>query len=119
MGDPLRRRPLVPPGLVSLEFGRTNQVLNATSNAAYQGCRRAIVPGATVVQATAAAQSSLSAGFISGAVITVNPTTITSTTTTVTVTVAVALNTNSWIGQTFTKGVVVTRACTLTREKTN
>jgi len=103
----------------SVELGRANQVLNATANAAYQGCRRAIIPGATTATVQAAAQNMLDAGLIKKATITINPATITNSTTTVTVTVSVPMNDNSWIGQTFTKGSVVTRACTLTRERTN
>ena len=103
----------------AVEFGRANQVLNATSNAAYQGCRAAIIPGGTSSVATTAAQNYLSASLISGATITVNPSTITNTTTVITVTVSVPMNQNSWIGQSFMAGKTVTRACTLTREKTN
>ncbi|MBA4018896.1 MAG: transporter [Pirellula sp.] len=103
----------------AIEFARANQILNATANASYQGCRAAIIPGATVTSTTAAARKYLNAGLISTATISVNPSTITNTTTTVTVTVSVPLDSNSWIGQTFTRGKSVTRSCTLTREKTN
>lgn len=103
----------------SIEFSRASQIFNATSNAAYQGCRAAIVPGATAAAATAGAQAYLNAALITGATITVNPSSITNTTTTVTVTVSVPMNANTWIGQSFMAGKTVTRACTLTREKTN
>lgn len=103
----------------SIEFARANQVMNATSNAAYHGCRRAIVPGATSATVVTAAQGVLNAGLVKNATITVNPSTITNTTLTVTVTVAVPMNSNNWVGQTFMGGKTVTRSCTLTREKTN
>ncbi|MGC3967926.1 MAG: TadE/TadG family type IV pilus assembly protein [Pirellulales bacterium] len=103
----------------AIEFARSNQILNTTSNAAYQGCRASIIPGATSATVTAEAKKYLDAGLISSATITVNPSTITNTTTAVTVTVSVPLNSNTWIGQTFTAGKTVTRSCTLTREKTN
>lgn len=102
-----------------LEFGRAHQVKNAVVHAAYEGCRRAIVPGATAAQAVAAAKSVLDAGLISGATFTVNPSNITNTTTTVSMTVAVPLAPNMWAAQWFTSGVTVSRTCTLTREKTN
>lgn len=103
----------------SVEFGRANQVLNATSNAAYQGCRAAIIPGGTASTASTAATNYLAANLITGATITVNPSTITNTTTVITVTVSVPMNANSWVGQSFMAGKNVVRACTLTREKTN
>ena len=103
----------------AVEFGRANQILNATSNAAYQGCRAAIIPGGTAAMAISAANATLSAGLISGATVTVNPSTITNSTTSITVTVVVPLNSNTWVTQFFTLGKSVTRACTLTREKTN
>ncbi len=103
----------------AVEFSRLNQVVNATANAAYAGCRRLIVPGATVANATTEAQAMLTAGLINGATITVSPNPITSTTTTVTVTVAVPMNSNGWTPASFTKNMTITRSCTLTREKTN
>src|SRR5690606_16732889 len=56
-----------------VEFGRANQVNNAVGYAAYQGCRAAIVPGATSAQAIAAAQTVLATGQIGDATVTVNP----------------------------------------------
>ncbi len=103
----------------AIEYARVNQIVNAASFAAYQGCRRAIIPGATAANATSAAQTILSAGMVSGSTITINPSTITNTTSTVTVTVAINLDNNAWFIPTFTRGMTITRACTLTREKTN
>lgn len=103
----------------AIEFGRANQIMNAVALSSYQGCRRAIVPGATAANTTAAVNTVLSANLVSGATIVINPTTITNATEEVTVTVTVNLSTNAWITPTFTSGKTVTRACTLTREKTN
>jgi hypothetical protein len=103
----------------AVEFARLNQVVNGSAMAAYAGCRRLIVPGATAANATTEAQSILSAGLINGGTVTVTPSTITSTTTTVTVTVAVPMNSNGWTPPSFTKNMTITRACTMTREKTN
>lgn len=103
----------------AIEFARLNQVVNATANAAYAGCRKAIIPGATVANASTSAQAILSANFINGATITVNPSSLSSSTTTVTVTIAVPVNSNSWSVTAFSKNMTITRSCTLTREKTN
>jgi Flp pilus assembly protein TadG len=103
----------------AIEFARANQIMNAVALSSYQGCRRAIVPGATATNTTAAVDSVLSANLVKGATITINPTTITNATEEVTVTVSVNLSTNAWITPTFTKNKSITRSCTLTREKTN
>lgn len=105
--------------LGSIEIARANQTANATAYAAYQGCRRAIVPGATAANATAAAQSVLTANMIKGATITCNPSTITNATTTVTVQVSVPLSSNGWVVPKFTSGKTINRSCTMTRERTN
>jgi Flp pilus assembly protein TadG len=103
----------------AIEFARANQIMNAVALSSYQGCRRAIVPGATATNTTAAVNTVLTANMVSGATITINPTTITNATDEVTVTVSVNLSTNAWITPTFTKNKSITRSCTLTREKTN
>jgi Flp pilus assembly protein TadG len=101
----------------SIEFGRANMVLNATANAAYQGARRAIVPGATSAQAISAANATLTASSVKSATVTVSPSTISTTTQTVSVTVSVPLNANSWMSAFFTKNISISRSCTLTRER--
>lgn len=106
--------------LAAVEFARANQALNAVSNAAYQGCRAGIVPGATATAAQAAAQKNIDAALLAGSTITVTPANITNTTTEVTVSVSVPLAQNSWMIKLFyTSGSTITRSCTLTREKTN
>lgn len=103
----------------AIEFARCNQIINAVALSSYQGCRRAIVPGATNANTTAAVNTVLGANLISGATVTINPATITNATEEVTVTVSVNINNNAWITPTFTAGKTITRSCTLTREKTN
>ncbi|MCE9606941.1 MAG: pilus assembly protein [Planctomycetia bacterium] len=103
----------------AIEFARCNQIVNAVALSSYQGCRRAIVPGATAANTTAAVNTVLSANLITGGTVTINPTTITNATTTVTVTVSVNLTNNAWITPKFTSAGTITRSCTLTREKTN
>lgn len=106
--------------LAAVEYARANQALNAVSNAAYQGCRAGIVPGATASTASAAAKVNLDTALLTGAVITVTPSNITNTTPEVTVNVSVPLAQNSWLIKLFfTNGTTINRTCTLTREKTN
>jgi Flp pilus assembly protein TadG len=101
----------------SIEYGRAHMVLNATANAAYQGARRAMVPGATSSQVITTANATLTASSVKSATVTVSPSTILTTTTTVSVTVSVPLNSNIWIGSFFTKNMTIARTCTLSREK--
>lgn len=103
----------------SIEFGRANQIKNAVPYAAYQGCRRAIVPGARADQAIAASQTVLTSARITKGTISVTPSAITNATKTVTVTVSVNLDENAWTTAWFTRGMTVTRSCTFTREQTN
>lgn len=105
--------------VASIEFARANQVKNVAAFSAYQGCRQAIIPGATAAGATSATQQALTASSITGSTITVNPSTIDSNTTTVTVTVSVQMNNVGWITPRFTKNATITRSCTLTRENAN
>ena len=102
----------------SIEFARANQVRNAAAFSAYEGCRRAIIPGGTATAATASAQKVLDSNFIGSGTITVTPSTITDTTKTVTVSVAINLESVGWITPKFTQTKSITRSCTLTREKT-
>jgi Flp pilus assembly protein TadG len=103
----------------SIEFARANQIMNATANAAYQGCRAAIIPGATATTINNAVQKMLAAGLITGQTVTINPSAITNATSTVTVTITVPMNSNTWLGQVYMNNKTVVRSCTLTREKTN
>ncbi len=103
----------------SMEFARANQVKNATAFSAYQGCRQAIIPGGTAAAANSAVQQVLDANSIAGSTISVTPSTITDSTTTITVVVSVNLDSVGWIASMFTQGKIITRSCTLTREKTN
>lgn len=102
--------------LMSVEAARLNTLRNTIENAAYEGARRGIVPGAVVadVQATAAAvMNTVGAKNVS---ITTTPSTITDSTATLTVTIDVPLSSNSWIGRTTSKHMI--RSCTLSRERT-
>lgn len=103
----------------SVEFSRFNMIRNAAANAAYEGCRRATVPGATAAQAQASANSILTAASISGSTVTVSPGTIATDTKIITVTVSVPTAANSWVAAAFFKDAAISRSCTLTRERTS
>ena len=60
----------------AVEFMRVNTIVNTSENAAYEGARTGIVPGATAADAIAAAQSILNAIGTRNAVVSVEPATI-------------------------------------------
>jgi Flp pilus assembly protein TadG len=100
----------------SFDYSRTNTVLHTIDNAAYEGCRRGIVPGASASDVTAAANSVLNAASIQGATVTVTPSVITATTTNVTVTIDVPINQNAYITPTFVRDLRFRASYTLSRE---
>src|SRR5262249_7794819 len=99
-----------------IEFARVSQVSNAIAYAAYSGCRQGIITGGTASAVTAATQKVLTTFGITGATISVSPSSITSLTTAVTVTVQVPMDKNSWVAAVFTSGQKITRGCTLTSQ---
>ena len=105
--------------LSAIEFMRVNTIVNTSENAAYEGARTGIVPGATAADAIAAAQEMLDVIGTRSAVVTVEPETIQTDTPEITVTIQVPLNANSFIAPRFFLGKTLTKACTLSREITN
>jgi Flp pilus assembly protein TadG len=100
----------------SVEFMRVNTIVNSAENAAYEGARAGIVPGAKAKEVRAAARSMMTAIGVRGSKITVNPSTIQQDTPEITVTVEVPLDRNSFIGPRYFLGDTLTKTCTLTRE---
>ena len=100
----------------SIEFMRVNTIVNSAENAAYEGARAGIVPGAKANEVRAAARSMMSAIGVRGARIRVNPSTIEQDTPEITVTVEVPLDRNSFISPRYFLGDTLTKTCTLTRE---
>jgi len=98
------------------EFGRMTMMRASIANAAYEGARRASVPGSTASQASQAAVSVLSASGISSSTVTVNPTVFDASTRDVTVTVAVRYADNAWISAMFVGNATLQRSCTMSRE---
>ncbi len=101
----------------SLEFSRVNMIRQTVENSVYEGCRRGIVPGATAADVVEAAQFVLNATSISGAQVTVDPTTITEDTKNVSVSVVVPLNTNSWVAPFFFVDKQISSSLTMRRER--
>ncbi|RLS34369.1 MAG: pilus assembly protein [Planctomycetota bacterium] len=101
---------------LSIEAARLNTLRNTLENAAYEGARRAIVPGASSTDIQTSVLSILRSINAKNAVVTINPATLGNSTGPVTVTVDVPIASNSWVGQTSSRHMI--RACTLLRERT-
>lgn len=101
------------------EFARVNMLRHTLANAAYEGSRRGIVPGATSANVQSAAQAVLNATSANGATITVSPTTITDNTAQVSTTVSLSMASNSWIVPKWFSGKTLTSTSLLNREQYN
>ena len=101
----------------AIEFSRVNAIRHSVANAAYEGARRGVVPGATETDTQSAATAILTAVCVRDAVVTVNPSVITEDTSEITVTIDVPLNQNTWITPKFFRDDILTSSCTLTREE--
>jgi len=88
--------------LASFEFGWLNVLRHTSDNAAYEAARYAMVPGGTAAEAKAKANSILNIIGARGAVVTVNPATITTTTKEVTVSIDIPLKKNALVVPKFT-----------------
>ena len=86
----------------SIEFGRMNMLRHAAHNAAYEGARHAVVPGASSADAIGKANDMLAAVGAYGGSVVVNPTSIDNDTNQVKVTVTLPMNQNGWILPRFT-----------------
>ncbi len=100
----------------AIEFARLNMLINTMENAAYEGARRGIVPGATVANVEAESEAILQAVGAVNAHVVVTPAVLTNQSPDVTVRISIPLDDNAWVAPRFTKSVVVTRSCTLNRE---
>ena len=99
-----------------IEFSRLAMLTNTAENAAYEGCRAAIIPGGTAEKARAAASRLMTSVGGVNPTITVTPAVILETADEVTVEVRLQLNQNGWITPLFTKDKVLIKRCKLTRE---
>jgi Flp pilus assembly protein TadG len=100
-----------------IEFGRMVMVQQILTNAAREGARVAILPGATTAQVNTTVNTYLTAGAISGASTTVNPNPPSSATygSAVTVTVSVPFKSVSWTPAPFFLGGTTLQAQSVMR----
>lgn len=103
----------------SLEFARVNMIRQSVDNAAYEACRRGIVPGATAESCRDEALVVLNSISVENAEIDIEPTTIDEDTTDVTVTITVPINDNSWVAPFFFSDKSVSSTLSLSRERFN
>ena len=96
----------------ALEFAAVNLVRQTASNAAYEGARVLVVPGANSDEAkTVAEQMLVNIGVANGATVNVEE-----TTEEVTVTVTIPADRNSWGLSRLFGGITVAQKCRLSRE---
>lgn len=100
----------------SIEFSRVNMLRHSAAQAAYEGARRGIVPGATAADVQGAANAIMNSAFASSYTVNVVPTTISASTPEVTVNITVPLAANSWVVPDYFAGKTLTRSFTLQRE---
>ena len=101
----------------AFEFARVNMIRQSIENAAYEGSRRGIVPGATADDCKNAARAVLNSISARVANVTVLPSVITASTDEVTVRIDVPINENSWVAPFFFKDMTASTAMTMRRER--
>ena len=100
----------------AVEFSNANMFRNSAENAAYEGARRGIIPGATAQDAEDAARFILNAIGTQSATVNVSPNPITNSTETVTVDIEIPMSDNGWITPVFFGGYKIKRSCKMNRE---
>lgn len=100
----------------AIEFSRMNMLRHSIDNAAYEGARRGIVPGASASQCLAAATKVLQAVKAKNYTITVTPNSITDATTQLTVSVQLPLQSNSYVTARFLANKTLSASSTKSRE---
>ena len=100
-----------------IELSRANMILHTCENAAFEGARLGIVPGATADDCYQEANKILNIVGISESTVTVEPAVITDDTPTITVNVQVPLTAaNGYLTPRFVLGKVINKSITLQRE---
>ncbi len=103
----------------SMEFSRANMLRNTCENAALEGARAGMVPGATAQDCINAASELLDILGIQNAVVTINPMVIDLATQEVEVTVSIPLTENSLPMTRFILGATMQQTARLPRESTH
>ncbi len=101
----------------ALEFSRFNMLRHSVAQAAYEGARRGIVPGATADDVRAAALAVCDIVGGREAYVAVSPPVITPTTPSLNVTVTMPLNRNGWVVPRFIDAESLTQSITMAREQ--
>jgi Flp pilus assembly protein TadG len=101
----------------SIEFSRVNMLRHSVAEAAYEGARRGIVPGATATEVQSQSAAVLDSVKARSYTIAVSPTTLAADTPEVTVSVSLPLDQNSWVGGLYFGGKTMTKSFTMRREK--
>jgi Flp pilus assembly protein TadG len=101
----------------AFEFSRVNMLRHTLSEAAYEGARRGIVPGATADDVRTVTTNVLSTAFASSYTIDVAPEEISSDEPEVTVSISLPVADNSWVSSFFFTNSTLTKSFTLRREK--
>ena len=102
-----------------MEFSRANMIRNVIENAAFEGARQGIVPGAEAADCIAAAEHQLDITRINDYSVVVDPPAIDQNTTEVTVTVSIPFSTNALPMSKFIGTNTMTRQVTLQRAINN
>lgn len=100
----------------AIDIARANSIRSTAENAAYEGARASVIPGATPEKIEAATREILDILSIDDAVVSITPATITSTTPVVTVRVDIPLASNLYASSNFLTSVTISRSCALSRE---
>ncbi len=103
--------------LASIEFARLSIVRHAIDNAAYEACRKVIVPGAQTDDAVAHVHSLLAKYGVRDLRITVSPSPIQEQTPAVTVSIEAPAAASAWGISTFTDGLTLRSSSTLLTER--
>jgi Flp pilus assembly protein TadG len=100
----------------AFEICRFSMLTHTVENAAYEGARAGVVPGATAADVEQEARNVLQTLGINDALVQVEPTAIDSDTTQVQVAITVPFGTNSFVPAKFFQGAQVQRQLTMRRE---
>ena len=102
----------------AIEFARVNMIRNTTVNAAYEGARQGILPGATASECEVAANQLLNFVQISGGTAVVTPNPILPSSESITVTVSVPTTAaNLFVTPRFYIGRTIVSSVSLPRER--
>ena len=100
----------------AIDFSRYNMLLHSIDNAAYEGARRGIVPGATTDEVRDEVERLLAVVGARAATIEIQPDEIRSDTENVTVSISLPMNVNAYLAPRFLNGKTVDASCTLVTE---